>query len=238
MDTEHRHELKQNDFIECAKKAPDYIKAHWWETACVVVIIGALVMHFSGSSDVRPNMDKQAAVTSVYQDISAAKGKAISGEGSIADIEELVTDLLAKSVGISEVQGALVKVKAADAIRAQLHYSDGMPTAEMIESHTVEAIALYEQAIESAKGNSNVEALAKFGIALATQDAGKFDEAATFYGQIIANTDYSATCIVELAKEKLDGIATARQTYTFAEPATKPVVEITEEVKPAENAVN
>ena len=240
MDAEHRHELKQNDFVVYAKKAPDYIKKHWWESICVVVIIVAGFMQIAkmGQKDVRPNMDKQAAVTAVYQDISAAKAEAISGEKSMDEVSDLVDELLDKASALKGVQNSLAKVKAADAVRAQLHYSNSVPTAEQIEAHTVEAITLYEEAIKEAKGNITVEALAKYGIALSKQDAGKFDEAATLYGQILASTDYDKTCVVEMAKDKLEGLATAKQTFTFVEPVVEPAVENSEEAQVEETAVN
>jgi tetratricopeptide (TPR) repeat protein len=238
MDAEHRHELKQNDFVVYAKKTPEYIKSHWWESICVVVIIVALVLHFRDDTEVRPKMDKQAEVTSLYQDISTAKAEAIGGEASIDAVESLIDELLEKSSSLKGAQSSLAKIKAADAIRSQLHYSDSMPTAEQIEAHTVEAITLYEQAVKEAEGNLTVEAFGKYGIALAHQDAGKFEEAANLYGQIIANADYDKTCVVEMAKDKLDSIATAKQTFTFVEPPAQPAVESSDEVEVQENAVN
>jgi hypothetical protein len=76
-----------------------------------------------------------------------------------------------------------------------------------------------------------------YGIALAREDAGKFDEAATLYGQIIANADFDNTCVVVLAKDKLEALTAARQSFAFVEPAAEPVVETTEEVE-TEEAVN
>ncbi len=225
MDSEHRHELKQNDFVVYAKKIPFYLKKHWWESICVVIIIVALVMQFSKGRTSRPDMTKQKEVTAVYQDIAAAKGGAVNEDGSIEELEELINELLEKSKDLEGAQQALAKIKAGDAIRAKLHYSDEMVSQEDIESHTVEAISMYEKAIEAAEGNMNTEALAKFGIALAKEDASKFDEAANLYGQIIANSSYENTSVVKLAKDKLDGIAMAKEQFEFVEPEPEELVE-------------
>ena len=227
MDAEHRHELKQNDFVVYAKMAPQYIKTHWWEAICVVVIIIAVSMMFSKKGQVRPNMDKQAKVTAIYQDIASAKGDAISGQAGIDKVEPLVRDLLDKGGKLDGAQNAMAKIKAADAIRAQLHYSDGMPQKDVIDSHVSEAVSLYEQAIKDAEGNVEIEAMAQYGIALAKQDGGSIDEAATIYGQIIANTAFDKTCFVEMAKDKLAVIAMSKQQFTFVEPKPAPVVEET-----------
>ncbi len=237
MDAEHRHELKQNDFVVYAKKAPQYIKAHWWEAICVVVIIVAVVMMFSGKKQGRPSMEKQAEVTSIYQDIAAAKGDAITGQAGAEEIEPLVRDLLSKGGKLSGAQRAMANIKAADAIRTQLYYSDGMPQQETVDAHVSEAISLYEQAMEHGKGNTDIEAMAQYGIALARQDAGDFDEAANLFGQIIANTAFDKTGFVELAKDKLASLTMVKQQFTFVEPKAVPVVE-EEAVSTEENAVN
>ena len=218
MDAEHRHELKQNDFVVYAKRTPAYIKEHWWESLCILVIIGAVFVHFARKNvAVRPNTEKQEAVTSAYQDIAVAKSEAISGEGSIDELETVINDLLEKSKSLKGVHAAWAKIKAADALRSKLHYSNTMVSEDDAEAHSSEAIILYQQAIEDAQGDATVEAFAKYGIALATQDAGNFDEAATLYAQIIANVKYDKTAIVELAKDKLDGIDMAKQKFTFVE---------------------
>ncbi len=237
MDAEHRHELKQNDFVVYAKKAPDYIKTHWWEAICVVVILVAVVMMFSNkTAKVRPNIEKEAKVTAIYQDISTAKVDALSDEAAIDEMDTLVADLLEKGAKLSGAPKAMVKIKAADAVRAQLHYGDGMPQQEVIDAKIAKAIGLYEEAMQDGKGNVDIEAMAQYGIALAKQDGGNFDEAATIYGQIVANTAFDKTGFVELAKDKLAVIAMSSEKFTFAEPVAAPVVEEVE-VK-EENTVN
>ena len=232
MDAEHRHELKQNDFVVYAKKTPAYIKEHWWESICIVVIIGAIFVHFMRKNvAVRPNTQRQEAVTSAYQDIAVAKAEAISGEGSVEELDIAIKDLLEKSKSLRGAQAAWAKIKAADALRAKLHYSGTIVSQDDIEAYTAEAIILYQQAIDDAAGNSTVEAFAKYGIALATQDAGNFDEAATLYAQIIANVKYDKTAVVELAKDKLDGIAMAKQNFTFVEVQDAVSEEIVEKVE-------
>lgn len=226
MDAEHRHELKQNDFVEYAKKTPGYIKDHWWETICVVVIIFAVVLHFSrDGKKALPNLDRQAEVTEIYQDLSAAKGDAIAGEAEVEVSRDKINELIDKAGKLKEPQGAFALIKAADGLRALLHYSNTKPSQEDIDAHTTEAISLYERALENAEGNVLVAAMAEYGIALAMQDAGKFDEAANLYGKIIANTKYDSTALIQLAKDKLASLNTAKQQFNFTEPVMPAVVE-------------
>lgn len=226
MDAEHRHELKQNDFIVYAKKTPDYIKKHWWESICVVVIIVALIFHFSGrTSPRRPNLERQAQVTSIFEDLADAKGKAIMDEAGIEGIEEHIQKLLTQAQRLKGPQKSFALIKAAEAVRARLLYSDAEPSQQDIEAHAQEAISLYERALDEAQGNVIVEAMANYGIALAKEDMGKFDEAANIYGQIIANSKYDKTAFVAMAKNKLDLLPMSRQSFVFVEPDPETLVE-------------
>lgn len=225
MDAEHRHELKRNDFIEYAKQAPDYLKKRWWEVLCVVVILVAVYMMFSDRKPALPTMEKQAKVTAVYEDIAEAKAALINEGGSDEKIEELVRDLLSKAAKLDGSQKSLALIKAGDAIRAKLHYSDKMPAADAVEAAVSEAVTLYEQAAKEAEKDVQIQAMASYAIALARQDGGNFDEAANIYGQILANAEYDKTPFAALAKEKLATIAMAKQQFNFVEapaPAAEP----------------
>jgi tetratricopeptide (TPR) repeat protein len=232
MDSEHRHELKQNELARIVSELPDMIrhlptliKENLWTTCCVVIIIVAIFMwigKLGGDSYVR-NVQKQAELTSYYQSIDTAKAKLQSGEGDFSVITNSVESIQAAAKN-AETAGheAIALIEAADGIRSGLHYRTDAVTDQEIKGTIVKAQEKYKIALKKAGDYALAAAMAEFGIALCEEEMRNFDEAIKGYEAIIANEDYAVTGIPEQARNRLMFIDDYKKSFTFVQPAPEP----------------
>jgi tetratricopeptide (TPR) repeat protein len=119
---------------------------------------------------------------------------------------------------------ALARIKAAQAIRTELHLRKDV-SAEMVETQIQKAKAAYEQALQSA-GTPELKALAKFGLGLCAEELGQTAQAGDIYKDILGDKTFEATVIFKQAQERLDSLEDNSQSFTFAAvPAEAPAAE-------------
>ena len=248
MDSEHRHELKRNDLAqwladapEHLKNTPEYLKTHWFESICVVLIVVGLGMWIFRDNQkiVVHDLDSQIKLTKLYQQqqmdkIAAARGNNTAGFLNNAD--ELTS--MADTVKRDSI-AALALIKAGDALRSDLHYKKDAINENDLKSQIAEAKGKYQAAIAKAGSNKTIEALAKFGVAICAEEIRDFDSAATQYKEIANNPDYQSNFVSKEAANRLILLDDVKVKYKFkyVEPAAKEdkqeVKEDTKEVKPA-----
>ncbi|AQQ69805.1 hypothetical protein SMSP2_00139 [Limihaloglobus sulfuriphilus] len=235
MDSEHRHELKQNELARIVSELPDkakhlptLMKENLWTTCCVIIIIVAIIMwvaRLGGDSYVR-NVQKQAELTSYYRSVETAKANLQSGEGDLSAIVNSADSIqaAAKNAETAEHE-AVALIEAGDAIRAQLYYSKSVIPDNEIKETVTKAQEKYKIALKKANKFPLAAAMAEFGIALCEEDLRNYDEAIKGYEAIIANEDYAATGIPSQAKNRLMFIDDYKKSFTFVEPAPEPQTE-------------
>ncbi len=245
MDSEHRHELKRNDLAlwlaeapKHIKNTPAYLKTHWFEAICVLLIIIGIGMWLFRDTQkiVVRDLASQVKLTKLYDQqmmdkVAAVRGNKTSGFLNNADsIAAAAEDVKRDSIA------ALALIKAGDALRSDLHYKKGIINENDLKSQIAEAKAKYEAALEKADSNKTIEALAKFGIAICSEEVRDFDSAEAQYRKIADNPDYQSNFVSKLAQQRITLLNDAKVKYTFKEVAPESKEETKkEEVKPAEN---
>ncbi|MHC4773112.1 MAG: tetratricopeptide repeat protein, partial [Planctomycetota bacterium] len=110
---------------------------------------------------------------------------------------------------------AMAQVKAAQAIRTELHLRPEV-TAEMLESQVQKSADAYQKALETAE-SPTIRAMAQFGLGLCSEELGQTDQAADIYQQIIDDESYKATTLPTQAQRRLDAIEENSESFNFAE---------------------
>lgn len=241
MDSEHRHELKRNDLAlwlaeapKHIKNTPEYLKTHWFEAICVVLIIIGLGMWIFRDDQkiVVHDLASQVKLTKLYEQqmidkIATVRGNKTAGFLNNADELTAISDNVK-----SDSNAALALIKAGDALRSDLHYKEGVINENDLKSQIAEAKSKYEAAVAKASSNKTIEALAKFGIAICSEELRDFDSAATLYKEIADNPEYQSNFVSKEAANRLLLLddAKVKYTFTYVEPVAK------EEENPAESA--
>lgn len=244
MDSEHRHELKQNELANWIANAPEhirnlpqYIKKNPWESICIVlIIIGCIgfIRGFFKDKSVLSSKDiaNQAVMTVEYKKAAAAQFAAREGKDAAGVLLEIATDIESKiNTLTADTQKALAYVKAGDALRADLHFRKGNVSQEAAAGQIELAKEKYQKALELAGKDVSMKALAKFGIALCSEEVRDFDAAKAAYAEIIADETLKATPIITLAKTRLETISDSEEVFEFqAAPAEQaPAQDVTAE---------
>ena len=120
---------------------------------------------------------------------------------------------------------ALALIKRGDALRMDLHYNGEDADASVVQSRLDAARKAYNDALAKAKGAPNeieLTALAQFGLAITSEEAGQFDEAKTAYKAIVDNAEFAITPVVRQARHRLSIMDEQNEQFTFVD-APKPV---------------
>ena len=226
MDSEHRHELKTNELQEWLKNfnLSEFLKKHGSTIIGVVLIIAAIFSYFYFKSTKTQTINKHhAQMTSDIQLIGREKlttlSAAMQGETDvIPNFMTLATKLKESSDKTEQPQAAaMALIKRAEALRAELHYTQGKVEDDVIISQIELARKAYKEALEKAEGNKIIEAMAKYGLALSAEEVGDFIKAKEIYRQIADNSEYEGTSFQKRAQLRLEVIADHQKVFTFAE---------------------
>ncbi|MGE4285959.1 MAG: tol-pal system YbgF family protein [Phycisphaerae bacterium] len=221
MDAEHRHELKQNDFEEIMRNLPGFLKKHAKDILCCALIIVAAVLWLAKKEPVRPDIEKQVAVNSAFQDLNTKITELREGTADATELPALYEAVIKKIDSLpTNLQKSFGYIKTADIYRLQARYdrSNLEPISKALE--------LYKKAAEIAAEDGTLCAMAQFGQALSEIDLGNLDAASNLLGQLVTSEKYASTAFPVLAKKRLAVIESLNQSFSFA-PAPEPVAEET-----------
>ena len=109
----------------------------------------------------------------------------------------------------------MAQIKAAQAIRTQLHLQKTLDT-EMLETQINKAQEAYQTAFETAN-TPTLKAMATLGLGLCSEELGQTEQAGEIYQQIIDNADYQATVLPAQAQKRLDDLDENAESFIFAE---------------------
>lgn len=229
MDAGHRHELKTNELAEQLGQLPKLIK----ENANIIIgsaliIIGLITWPVFSRMRLQKDIAAQSSISQsiqmldkdVYDILQAQEGEAQNQ--ALGTLLVNADALLEKTEDIDNPNlAALARIKAAQAIRTELHLRKDV-SAEMLETQIQKAKAAYEQALKSAK-TPTLQAMAKFGLGLCAEELGQTAQAGDLYKEIISDKTFEATVFPKQAQQRLDSLEDNAQAFTFAPaPADAP----------------
>lgn len=237
MDTEHRHELKTNELADWIVHVPRFFRENLrWIIGGSLILVAVLVFMFG--QNIRANsFDYQLSqTTSQIEGLQRAQFAVIQNQ---MQDNPVVMDSLFQSANKLEISAqsskypslaALALIKRGDALRMDLHYNGEDVEAAVVQSRLDAARKSYNDALAKAKGCPNeieLTALAQFGLAICSEEAGQFDEAKAAYKAIVDNTDFAITPVVRQARHRLAIMDEQKEQFTFVDapkPAPQPTL--------------
>lgn len=231
MDSEHRHELKSNELADLLTHLPQFFKKNASTIIGLsLIIIGLITWPIFTRMSREKTITDESRVSESIRMLSGDIGAALQAyqsnpEGLDAALNTIQANADALMDMTSETDNpnlaALAYIKAAQAIRTELHLRKDIVDAATIDTQTQKAQDTYEKAAEKAV-IPTMKAMAQFGIGLCTEERGQTQQAADLYKAIVDDESFAATVFPTLAQERLDNLTDNSQAVTFA-PA--PVVE-------------
>lgn len=234
MDAEHRHELKSNELAEGLKHLPDWLKDNANTIIGVTLIAIALITwpmlnKMSREKDISEQIATTQKIQGLEKDIySVLSAPADDYMAKTEALNTLLTNaetLLDESDQVENPNlAALAQIKAAQAIRTELHLRPDVET-QTLDEQIEKAQAAYEKALQIAKIPS-LKGMAQLGLGLCAEELGQADQATDIYNEIVANETFASTVLPALAQQRLNGLEENMETVTFAaaavteEPAT------------------
>lgn len=225
MDSQHRHELKTNELAEGLSHLPGLLKDNANTIIGVLLIATALITWPMLSKMAnRKDLAERAAVSQSIQmldqdvrSILQSPADDIPARSEALNTYLVNADELLNKAADTDIPNlaAMAQVKAAQAIRTELHLRQEV-TAEMLESQVQKSADAYQKALETAE-SPTIRAMAQFGLGLCSEELGQTDQAADIYQQIIDDESYKATTLPTQAQHRLDAIEENSESFNFAE---------------------
>lgn len=237
MDTEHRHELKTNELADWIVHVPRFFRENLrWIIGGSLILVAVLVFMFG--RNIRANsFDYQLSqTTGQIEGLQRAQFAVIQNQ---MQDNPVVMDSLFQSANKLEISAqsskypslaALALIKRGDALRMDLHYNGEDVEAAVVQSRLDAARKSYNDALTKAKGCPNeieLTALAQFGLAMISEEAGQFDQAKAAYKAIVDNAEFAITPVVRQARHRLAIMDEQKEQFTFVDapkPAPQPTL--------------
>ena len=229
MDSEHRHELKQNELAEGLAHLPQLLK----DNANVIIGLAliALALITAPMLSRRSQEKAIAAQSAVAQSIQMLQSDVYTIVG--AEDPESQSDasnallanadaLLAKADGADNPDlAALAQIKAAQAYRTELLVRPDDADAETVQIQIGKAKDAYQKALETA-AEPTLKGMATLGLGLCQEELGQTEEAGKLYQSIIDDESLAATVLPKQAQMRLDGLADNSEVFTFVAAPEEP----------------
>ena len=238
MDAEHRHELKTNELANSLAHLPELIKNNARPIiGTALIVVGLITWPMFSKMNQQKKMVQQGEITQAIQMLNqdiynVMTAPADDAQAQIDALNAMLTNaenLLQKAAKVDNPNlKAMAQVKAAQAIRAELHLRP-VVDADMLESQIQKAKEAYQKALDTAE-TPIIQALAKLGLGLCSEELGQTAQAAEIYKQIVENENYKTTVSAVQAQNRLDGLEENAEVFNFAdvpvvteEPATEEI---------------
>lgn len=233
MDAKHRHELKTNELADWLTHAPDFLKRNASTIIGIaLILIGLITWPMFSRMRQQRDIAKAASITEMIQSLEADVYRILQAaeqeEGG--SVEEASNALLvsanalldqADQTGNPDLQ-ALAQIKAAQALRTELHLRPGLIDVEDVHSRIEQARQAYEKALAAAT-TPTLKAMATLGLGLCAEELGQRDQAAEIYQHIIDAPEFAATLFPAKARQRLAALNENLETFAFAPaPAAMP----------------
>jgi hypothetical protein len=230
MKSEHRHELKTNELAEWIANFPQWAQENLNTiiyTATAIVAVAGIYFYYGWYSNRAIDLERRT-FTGLVSSISQSKAGILQSQSQGVDSSSLLFNPARDLQSIADrtknnQMGALAQIKAADALRMELHYRLGNTSPQEAAGQISNAKAAYTAAITKAAGNKVLTAQAKFGLGLCEEEVGNFEQAKQIYAEIASNAEYKSTIAAVQAKQRLETMDDYKQQIVFkAPPAPEP----------------
>ena len=211
MKTERRHELATNELADWIVHFPQWVKENQTTIIVGAVIVVGLIAYtiffYSRQSNVVE--EKESLATSLLEQLAYQKQTVIEGKVQGLGVSDLFLSTAGTLQSASEetekpLLAALEMIKRAEALRIELHYRPQVAEPDVQKYQLQQARDIYIQAIEKAKGDPDLSAMAEYGIALCFEDGGDFEGAKKVYEKIADSAEYKGSSFVARAKFRLE----------------------------------
>lgn len=226
MDSEHRHELKTNELAQWLSNFPGFLKENGKNIVGIALIATAVFSYFYFKAKKTSTVNlAEAQNTALIQKVNRNKIEAINLDPETAPLENAFAtsaNELQRAADAGEESGhaaALMLIKKGESLRSELHYSVSQLDEQLITDQINRASQAYEQALQKAKGNTTLTAMATFGLGLCAEEIGDFEKAVQIYSDIAQNTEFEGTLFPSQAQFRLDILEDNKETFVFAAAA-------------------
>ena len=232
MDSEHRHELKTNELADWIVHAPEYLRKNYLQIIGVLLVIAGIVSWPSLNRRRQGTDIKQAVeTTGLLEKVSQSKALIVQGTQPGAPAPESLIGIassleIAAGDAKTDLSEALILIKRAEALRADLHYKADEIEEVVLLGEIERARVSYEKAAKKAKGNPNLEAMATFGLGLCAEEIGDYTKASGIYESIVSNAGFEGTVFPAKAKARIATMADNRETFVFVNAPAPVKIEI------------
>ncbi|NLW82836.1 MAG: hypothetical protein GXY41_00280 [Phycisphaerae bacterium] len=235
MDTQHRHELKTNELADWLTHAPEYLKKNASTIIGVLLIIIAIITWpIFSRMRVSSEIAKAATVTESIQNLERDLFGVTQAAEEGGEARRQATSALLVNANVLLEQAdkidnpdlaAMARIKAAQALRTELHYrAERIETGEF-QSRIEQARGAYDKALASAT-TPTLKGMAKFGLGLCAEELGQRDAAAAIYREILDAPEFAATVVPLQAQQRLDNLKENLETFVFAPAPAEEVMTI------------
>ena len=231
MKSERRHELTTNELADWIVHFPKFVREN--RNAIIIVIIIAVALgaysyyyyYVRGAGQAGGNQEQLAALFDLP---SRNKNRAVQGhiQGPGVSDEFFMTANQLEAAAAeydSPVLSAMLLIKRADTIRAELHYRAEEVTADIFRYQINQAKGIYQKALDKAGDNMTIAAMSKFGLGLCAEELGDFDGALKLYQEIFTDSYYEASPYSAMAqlRAKTMNDYKGRVVFTKARPGSE-----------------
>jgi hypothetical protein len=207
MKTERRHELATNELADWIVHFPQWFQEN--QTTVIVsavIVIGLIaytIFYYSRQGDVIE--EKQAMASGLLEQLGWQKDTVVDGRNKGLNVSDSFLTTAGGLQSAAEetdnpLMAALAIIKRAEALRTELHYRSKPAEPDVRKYQLQQAKDLYQQALEKAKGNPDISAMAEYGTALTIEDMGDFDGARKLYEKIADAAEYRGSSYAVRAK--------------------------------------
>ncbi len=233
MDSEHRHELKTNELADLLTHFPQFLKKNLNTIIGITLILVAVITWPLFSKMGREKaIAEQSKVAQSIQLLSQDVRRAIGGyQNDQAQLSPALDTILVSADALMKMTdqtdnpnlAALAYIKAAQAIRTELHLKKEVVSEELIDTQTQKAQEAYEKA-EGLAVIPTMKAMAKFGLGLCAEERGQTQQASDIYTEIVNDESFASTLFPKQAQMRLDELADNAEPFKFV-PAPVSAVE-------------
>ena len=174
----------------------------------------------------RSGSRKQAQTTALLEQAQWQKQTVLRGKVEGLGVSDIFLNT-AGSLGAAAAAetenpllSALAMIKRAEALRSELHYRPKVAEPDIQKYQLEQAKKIYEQALEKAKSEPEIAAMAEYGIALCLEDMGDFAGAEKLYEKIADSAEYQGCSFQARAKFRAQTLSDYKGKVFFAQAET------------------
>jgi tetratricopeptide (TPR) repeat protein len=233
MKSERRHELATNELADWVVHFPQWFRENQTTVIATAIIVVGLIVYtiFFYSRRSRAEEQKESMAVTILDQLSWQKETVLEGKVQGLGVSDVFLGM-AGSLGNVAVEtenpvlSALAMIKRAEALRTELHYRSSIAEPDVRKNQLEQAAKIYEQAMEKAKGQPAIAAMAEYGIALCLEDMRNFAEAEKLYNKIAASVEYQSSSFPVRAELRLKTLEDKKEKVLFVQTEPQPMPDI------------